>query len=159
MLNPSRCLDPIYKLIHCDTVAIINLTGDGEAMYVDDEGLMTTHPDREDRIGTRFFVLTDPVGRAINLVAGRGLILGCDREGNTIATTLTPEMVRPHVKWVNDNAVACELAEEICGQTTCVSTQAELDAVRERYADTMCRALDLTQLTPPQHNAFPSVAL
>ncbi len=135
----------IYEQLNCNTFAIIPLDANGEAMYVDDEGLMDaiTEEDAEGvgGKGTQFFVLTDAAGSPINLVAERGLILGCDAEGNSTDTSISPEAISPRIRWVKDQAAAVDLAASICDQTCVISSQEELDRVRQEYSLLMEHAL------------------
>ena len=60
-----------------------------EAVFVDDEGL---------------FVKGNPVWKAdflIQPLVGKGLILGCDEEGESITPTITLEQVKEAVQWTN----------------------------------------------------------
>lgn len=69
--------EEIYKLIDCDTFTCVDL-GEGETLYLDDEGLFKNE--------TYLFQMKG----AHQPFAGKGLILGTDEEGETIATKLSP---------------------------------------------------------------------
>lgn len=95
-------IEAIYALIDADCFCTVNLDDAGNAVYLDDEGLF--------REGQEFFAL----GNYPQPLAGRGLILGCNEEGESVATTITVEQVRAAVRWLspaaavsmNRNAVA-----------------------------------------------------
>jgi hypothetical protein len=62
-------LDSLYELLGCDLVDAVRL--DDCDVWIDDEGLFKPEP--------RFFSFTDP---NVPPLAGRGLVLGVDDEGN-----------------------------------------------------------------------------
>jgi len=76
----------IYDLIECQTFDIVNLFKVEDDLYVDDEGLFKDNQ--------RYFSIEGK-----NL-AGRGLILSSDGEGESIGTTLTVEQVKEIVDFL-----------------------------------------------------------
>lgn len=74
----------IYSLIDCTTFDVVMLC-DADDLYVDDEGLLKDN---------RYFSWS---GRNF---AGKGLILGHDKEGDTIPTTYDLQEVVDRVEWL-----------------------------------------------------------
>ena len=74
----------IYKLIDCDYFTISRLC-DSDDLFVDDEGLLKPN---------RYFTWS---GQPF---AGKGLILGHDDEGESIATTYDLQEVVDRVEWL-----------------------------------------------------------
>jgi hypothetical protein len=70
---------------------------DGDGIFIDDEGLLTMNKD------TRCFGLTDEEGLVLErqCLAGRGLVLGCDDEGETVAPKITLDELRRRVVWLD----------------------------------------------------------
>ena len=81
-------LESIYKHVDCGTFDVVRIDK-VNSIYIDDEGLFV-----EDQ---QFFNYVIDL-RVANL-AGNGLILGVDDEGNTIEPTLTLEEVKSSVFW------------------------------------------------------------
>lgn len=79
----------IYSLIGCDTFTVLEV-GAGNVLYLDDEGLF------KDLASQAFFGLSGYP----NPLAGKGLILGTNDEGESIATRLTIEQVKRKVVWL-----------------------------------------------------------
>lgn len=78
----------IYELIGAGTFDLVRVDRTN-AIYIDDEGLLTADDN------TRYFGLKG-YGQPI---AGKGLMLGADEMGETIAATLTKEEVEALVEW------------------------------------------------------------
>lgn len=83
----EHSLDEIYKLINCDTFAVPFIFSNNDSLFVDDEGLLK---DPE-----HFFMISE-YGRPI---AGMGLILGTDEEGESVSAK-TKEI---EVLWMTRN--------------------------------------------------------
>jgi hypothetical protein len=86
----AAILDEVYRLIGCHSIDLVVLT-DRDALYVDDDGLriLPNGP---------FFVhrgYDQPL-------AGRGLVLGYDRAGDSVSTSLNADVVRPNIAWADD---------------------------------------------------------
>ena len=86
----SGDFNDIYKLIDCDTFDVARV-GKGEDIFVDDNGLFAP-PDNQ-----QFFVFESYP----QPLAGKGLLLGTDGRGETIASSLTIEEVKSRLSWVN----------------------------------------------------------
>lgn len=76
-------LDDIYKALGCDCFDIVRLPN-REGIYVDDEGLLKDKIEHAFTFDGKF-------------LAGNGLILACDDEGESISTKFTVEYVRERV--------------------------------------------------------------
>ena len=88
----DNTLQNIYDLIDCrafDLVRLNEVDGIFDSIFVDDEGLL------KDNL---YFEYSDS-GRVFQL-AGSGLILGVDDEGNSIPPTLTVEDVKGKVNFL-----------------------------------------------------------
>lgn len=81
----------IASVIGCDLFTVVNIgsTGQGgrECIFVDDEGLL--------KDGQDFFAIGDYE------LAGKGLVLGCDWEGETVATKVDIDRLRSAVRWMS----------------------------------------------------------
>tara|TARA_B100000780_G_C20719638_1_gene286035 strand:+ start:72 stop:419 length:348 start_codon:yes stop_codon:yes gene_type:complete len=75
----------IYDLVECRTFDCVYLDN-VEVLYVDDEGLLQGD--------TKYFSINGKV------LAGKGLVLGTDADGETIETGLTLQMVKDMVEWM-----------------------------------------------------------
>jgi hypothetical protein len=86
----------IYKELKCDyiTSACSELFGKiGHALFVDDEGLLKTHP-----LGA-FCVSLNPRPYTSQTLSGNGIIVGIDNEGETVSHKLDIEMIEKIVVW------------------------------------------------------------
>ena len=81
-------LESIYKHVDCGTFDVVRIDN-LNSIYIDDEGLFI-----EDQ---QFFNYV--IDLRVASLAGNGLILGVDDEGNTIEPTLTLEEVKSSVFW------------------------------------------------------------
>ena len=77
-------IEDIYLLTECSTFDIVRIS-DTEDLYVDDEGLLKDN---------RYFTI---YGKPI---AGRGLIMSHDVEGNSVSTTLSLQEIKDVVEWL-----------------------------------------------------------
>ena len=75
----------IYNLTDCDSFDVVSLD-DINDIYVDDAGLLKNP--------TRYFRIFSYTTMRISTLAGKGLILGHDDEGESIATTLDVTSMR-----------------------------------------------------------------
>ena len=86
----------IYKELKCEyiTSACSELFGQiGHALFVDDEGLLKTHP-----LGA-FCVSLNPRPYTSQTLSGNGIIVGIDNEGETVSHKLDIEMIKKIVVW------------------------------------------------------------
>jgi hypothetical protein len=85
----------IYKLCNYDIFTVVTLTGDGDGVFVDDEGLLKEDQD--------FFYVTHENGDLSKYVmlAGRGLVLGCNDDGDSVEPKMTIEQLRSRIHWAN----------------------------------------------------------
>lgn len=82
-IDPTS-LDDYYRLIGCDCFTAVTIDDQGTTVYVDDEGLFK---------GPSVFFLIKGYPQPL---AGRGLVVGTDAEGNTIEPSVS-------IDWVTDN--------------------------------------------------------
>lgn len=82
-LNPA-----IYAILECQLFDVVRLEG-GDGIFVDDEGLLKDEP------GPFFTLWGYP-----NPIAGHGLVLGCDEDGNSCAPVVTVQELRDWVVWL-----------------------------------------------------------
>ena len=82
-------LDFIYFNLACRTFDVVRVD-DVNGIFVDDEGLL-----RQNQLYFEY-----PSSNGIFQLAGNGLILGVDDEGNSISTTLTVEDVKGKVSFL-----------------------------------------------------------
>jgi Domain of unknown function (DUF3846) len=83
----------IYPQLGCDLFTCVYLEND-DAIFVDDEGLL--------KGGQHFFkVNTYP-----QPLAGRGLILGCDADGETVGATISLAEITERITFLGDLAGA-----------------------------------------------------
>ena len=82
-------LASIYKHVDCGTFDVVNIDG-VNSIYVDDEGLFV-----EDQLYFKYTGTTNSVS-----LAGNGLVLGVDEEGETTSPTLMLEEVKKAVTFL-----------------------------------------------------------
>jgi hypothetical protein len=81
-------LDHIRGLIGCSWIDVARLTNStGDVIYVDDEGMLK---DGNELFGHEEYY---------SPLAGIGIVLGTDNQGNTIAPTVTLEQLKNKVCW------------------------------------------------------------
>lgn len=81
-------IEDIYALVRTDIIEAVYFDTGRDCMYVDEEGLLRTPP--------------KPLFQVLGFdqpLAGNGLILGVDGEGETCSTSLTLEAIAPLVVW------------------------------------------------------------
>jgi len=85
----------IYKLCNYDIFTVVTLTGDDDGVFVDDEGLLKEDQD--------FFYVTHENGDLSQYVmlAGCGLVLGCNADGDSCEPKITIEQLRSRIHWAN----------------------------------------------------------
>lgn len=95
LIDPEQCtitkieirpkvLDDYYSALQCDLFDVVGFNDVGDVIYVDDEGLL--------KGPTSYFLIEG----CRTPLAGRGLVLGTDPEGETISPSVTLE-------WLNEN--------------------------------------------------------
>ena len=89
----------IYDLIDCETFDCARINRHGDGIFVDDEGLIR---DKEQA----FFLHADYP----QPLAGKGLVLGCDDEGESVSPHTTLDEVTRKVRFVMPATVNGELA-------------------------------------------------
>ena len=80
----------IYKLIGCSTFDVIGTSTSNDGIYVDDEGLFA-----KEQAYWKFALSS---GIHIKLV-NKGLVLGCNDEGDSIAPDSTVEDIKKSITW------------------------------------------------------------
>jgi hypothetical protein len=87
--NESRGnLDAMYKAIGCDLVEPVYLNEARDAVFVDEEGLLK---------GPQHFFFIEGCHQPL---AGRGVVLGCNEEGDSVNPVLTLDWLREHTAFV-----------------------------------------------------------
>ena len=94
-VGTDHTLQDMYKHIGCSYVETVNYKHLHvvEDIWVDEEGLLKPTGEQ------RFFKVSNLPYLHNGVIAGRGLILGSTREGETISTSLTIEEVTPRITW------------------------------------------------------------
>ena len=82
-------LQSIYDILDIRTLAIVNIDGTN-SVYVDDEGLMNNNNSLFE------------IASSATPLAGRGLVVAHNEEGETVETTLDIDQIRAMVGWVDD---------------------------------------------------------
>jgi len=92
-VGTDHTLQDMYKHIGCSYVETVNYKHISvvEDIWVDEEALL-----KRDQ---RFFKVSNLPYLHDGVIAGRGLILGGDRKGGTISTSLCIEEVTPRISW------------------------------------------------------------
>ena len=83
----------ISSLLECDIFTTVYFDNTTDSVFVDDEGLYVE--------GQAFFT----IGDCPQPLAGRGLILGCDDEGDSVDCKTTLEEAKAMVKFLGNNPV------------------------------------------------------
>lgn len=84
-------MERIYALLGCSYVDCVRLDTGRDAVFVDDEGLLG------DLSAQRFFWLEG----THSPLAGAGVIMGADEEGETVAPTIALDEVAERLHWVH----------------------------------------------------------
>ena len=81
----------IYKLIGCSTFDVVRTSTSNDGIYIDDEGLYA-----KDQAfwSYRYNDTHEPI-KLIN----KGLVLGCDDEGDSVAPDSTVEDIKKNITW------------------------------------------------------------
>lgn len=142
-------IDAIYKQLQCDVFDVVRLPGGtGDGIFVDDEGLMNLKFNDEGECETGFFYVMNPAGtEPMAFIAGRGLVLGCDDEGESKSPTIDADILQSYIVFVNKNGrnAAAKIAERMVGGTTVCFSQSELEECSRTHQQTLNEAMKLTQ--------------
>lgn len=79
----------IYEHIDCHNFDCVRISSKGDTIFVDDEGLISC------KVQCFFGFIGYP-----QPLAGKGLVLGTDINGESVDTTMTLEEMRKLVKWL-----------------------------------------------------------
>jgi hypothetical protein len=78
----------IYRLIDAETFDVARINDDGEGFFVDDNGNF--------RDGQAYFHCQG----YLHPIAGKALLMGVDRRGDSVAPKITVEELRKRVRWL-----------------------------------------------------------
>lgn len=92
----------IYTLIDADCFDVARINDKGDGIFVDDEGLLN---DKGHTVG--FFRVGNDQGA--HILAGKGLVLGCNAAGDSISPRITLEALRSMVDFVQPIRMAGRL--------------------------------------------------
>jgi hypothetical protein len=82
-------LDTMYQVIGCELVEVAYINDQRDGVFVDEEGLLKPQ---------QYFFFIEGGHQPL---AGRGVVLGCDEEGETVAPTVTLDWLRAHTAFVH----------------------------------------------------------
>lgn len=83
-------MEDIYRLTDCDTFTAVTINDHNDGIFVDDEGLF-----KPDQAFFKHKNYPEPL-------AGKGLILGCDEDGETVEPISSLQDTIRSVKWVSN---------------------------------------------------------
>jgi hypothetical protein len=89
-VNYSGNYEEIYKLIDCKYFDCVNLGRSGDTVYIDDEGMISGKEQE-------FFRVKDYP----NPLAGYALVLGSDKEGNSVEPKTSLEELKGMIKFIS----------------------------------------------------------
>ena len=104
----------IYKLIDCSLFTVSYIGAEQDAIFIDDEGLMKK-PDSQE-----FFLFKRDDGSE-QFLAGKGLVVGCDDEGETIEPSVTLDYVQLRVEFIDNRENGALYADYLLGQSPVIS--------------------------------------
>lgn len=81
----------VTRLIDCQTLDAVRIDRKGNTIFVDDEGLVSDKPVQG---------MWSYMGENTVQLAGRGLVLGTDGEGESASPTITLEAVASRIVWL-----------------------------------------------------------
>lgn len=126
-------LAEMYRLIGCELVQAVKIGNEGDALYVDEEGLLKPQAHLFHLMGHN--------------IAGNGLIVGTDDEGNDVDARMNLDTIRNAIQWATPDELGYDaskpLADQIDGPMAAVISFNEVDneimallaiAVRNRLA-------------------------
>ena len=79
----------IYQFLNCDLFTVVEINEFGDSVFIDDEGLINGKPQE-------FFL----VNGYPQPLAGMGLVLGCNQEGESTEPSITLEQLKAQVDWI-----------------------------------------------------------
>ena len=85
----SGDFNQIYQFLNCDLFTVVEINEFGDSVFVDDEGLISGKPQE-------FFL----VSGYPQPLAGMGLVLGCNQEGESTEPSITLEQLKAQVDWI-----------------------------------------------------------
>lgn len=80
----------IYSFIDCDTFTCADFNDKGDTVFVDDEGLINGKPQE--------FFLVDGYPTPL---AGKGLVLGTNQEGESVEPSITLSELDDAIQWIS----------------------------------------------------------
>jgi hypothetical protein len=89
----------IYSLIECETFDVARVNKHGDSIFIDDEGLIVEKP--------QAFFWFDGYPQPL---AGKGLLLGSDSDGESVSPHVTLQEVKDRLLWVEPVRVDGEIA-------------------------------------------------
>jgi len=144
-------LHSFYDVLNCDLVDYVSL-GNNVDLWVDDEGALKDAAERG------YFVVHN-MGRGHRLIAGRGLVVGHDEDGNStsIPDRVTVDMIKRHILFFhpNDVAQAVDLMDQITSLNGWVESREDLAARQSEMVLIMEKAVHYATINP---NAKPAPA-
>jgi hypothetical protein len=105
----------IYKHLECDLFTVVGID-EVDSVFIDDEGLLKDEP------GPFFALAGYP-----QPLAGRGLILGCDEEGESIAARMSLDEARAMVSFPEAKFRGFEYSEGQEGDVFVIRNRAIFD--------------------------------
>ena len=125
----------VHKLIDVELITAVTITGKGDAVFVDDEGLLKDNQS--------YFHIIHENGNLSKsvMLSGKGLVLGMDSEGDSTSPKVSLEALKKRIYW--GNPVECEAERmrilnkgpEILSFDTHEEMQAYLDKRRKEAND------------------------
>lgn len=87
--------DNLNELTDCQICTAVRITGAGDYIFIDDEGLFV-----EDQ--KFFYIVREDLNLSKSvMLAGKGLVLATDEEGESISPTITLEKLKKRIFWAN----------------------------------------------------------
>lgn len=108
----SGIYQDIYSLLDIDLFTVVTITGDRDAIFVDDEGLLKD-PEKQS-----FFYVSHESGilHGHVMLAGKGLVLGCNNDGESVEPKITIELLKERIHWAMPSEAMME-AEKLLSES------------------------------------------